>query len=216
MCQKQVDQYYLNMNSEIFFRTMIPLNQSETKFIIVGITTYDLSSILQIKTNQNQYISLTKQQWNQVLNNKDHILNYLNNITNNLEDITIEGDVRISSHDYYNKRIIKFSTSNCAVYLADGTIQKMFDIRKIIDVQFSILESLNINGFMQMVRNKFQNEKNAQAQFGNWYPYISSIISQEKNPMLKKFLLELFINHPAIIEKTLQSSCTSLNYYLEY
>ncbi|XP_044740071.1 conserved oligomeric Golgi complex subunit 8-like [Chrysoperla carnea] len=85
---------------------------------------------------------------------------------------------------------------------SEETIRQMFEVQKIIDCQFSILDSLNIQGYMEMVKNKFHNEQNPQLDLNE---FISSIIIQEKNPMLKKLLLELSINHPTALEKILQT-----------
>lgn len=217
MTQKHIEAY-LKESEMVVFKSLFYLNGSQSKLITVGIEPNNFKIVLKLKSsNQSGCIKFTKKLWKEFILHENQIMNYLNDGVP-IEKIQI-GDIIISSYLFHNNKIIMVSNALVDLHLGDTSVRQMFNIKKLIDCEFNILDALNISSYMEKVRNLYYNDTSVQSDYGNWRPFISSLLTAENDLLHKKFLMDLSINFPNILEKHLQNNIPfkpSLNYYTEY
>lgn len=215
-------QKYLTMNNFEFYdnnkflfksdlvgASWYPLNVSETKYLIVGVSPYKHfeAYVKIVETNSKNGIYFTLEDWEKFLGKEHQFREFIYCDSNQkLEHMNI-GETCITSYNIGASKIILFESSNSKVALASTSLMHLFETKHIVQCDLQTFRSKNVNEYFKNFLHDAQIHSGG-AQLGcSWnQSFFKNLIDGEKDTFYKKIIYEIIEYFP---------NCISNYYYNE-
>ena len=200
------DKYEKLLNSKIYY-----LNKSSSKYICVGISLSNFTTKISISGQNGFHINLTEEEWYGVEKNEGIIANYFYSAQADTQPLKI-GNLTVCFEKLNQNPIIKFFKQESYVVLGKESVDKLMDIKEIVDYRIQMVKKQEFQTYFNMFQHQGNNPVRDIDLFETVYQQLNH--HQNTNNENVCTMLEMILLYPGELENKLKRG-SKRKYYEE-
>jgi hypothetical protein len=171
-----------------------PLNKSTNKYICIGLSVEDFSSLIKLSGNVGYSIILTEDEWREILVYQGVITNNLYLSASNLEPLML-GSIKLYFEKIHDKNVLKIQKNGYYIYLGEETVCNLWQLIPLIEKRLTLLKNQQFKQYFSIFKNNYANDRS------DIINKIFEVLTAQENASENVCtIMELLISHPTILE----------------